>query len=192
MSRDVRRGRRSAGDFGAQVSRVHGNRGTCAGSASTTLQLQPATPVGRMTNTRAAEHQHPNLKFDLLWSFGVDVGRTADLDPVQVMARGVRRPRLPGAKLPFKSVTVPLRVGAPGFIDAKTYHINVPRWTIRTGGDHHGFYISGNARGTSPRYATLGYEVKVLQSGGLLARLRLAGRCNSLACDMRTVRVQLP
>ena len=169
-----------------------GSGGTCAGSASTTLQLQPATPIGRMTNTRAAEHQHPNLKFDLLWSFGVDVGRTADLDPVRVMARGVSRPRLPGAKPPFKSVTVPLRVGDPGFIDAKTYRINVPRWTIRTGGDHHAFYISGDARGTSPRYATLGYEVKVLQSGRQLARLRLAGRCNSFACDMRTVKVQLP
>ena len=168
-----------------------GGGGKCAGSASTTLQLQPATPIGRMTNTRAAEHQHPNFRFDLLWRFGAYVGRTADLDPVQVMARGVNQPRLPGAKLPFKTVTVPLRLGDPGFNDTKTYRISLPRWTIETGGDHHGFYLNGDARDLTPRNATLGYEVKVLQSGRLLARLRLAGRCNSFACDMRTVKVQL-
>jgi hypothetical protein len=169
-----------------------GNGGTCASSASTTLQLQSATPIGRMKNIRAAEHLHPNLKFDLLWRFGAAVGRTADLDPVHVMARGVSRARLPGAKLPFKTVTVPLRLGDPGFNDAKTYRIRLPRWTIETGGDHGGFSLSGDARGVTPRNATLGYEVKVLQAGRLLARLRLAGRCNSFACDMRTVKVQLP
>src|SRR5450755_4583922 len=40
-----------------------GNGGTCAGNASSILQLQPATRIGRMKNIRPAEHQHPNLKF---------------------------------------------------------------------------------------------------------------------------------
>jgi hypothetical protein len=168
-----------------------GSGGTCASSASTTLQLQSATPIGRMTNALAAAHQHPNFRFDLSWIVGADVGRTADLDPVQVMARGVSQPRLPGAKLPFKTVTVPLRLGDPGFNDAKTYRINLPRWMIGAGGDQGGFTLRGDARDLTPRNATLGYEVKVLQSGRLLARLRLAGRCNSFACDMRTVKVQL-
>jgi hypothetical protein len=169
-----------------------GNGGTCAGSASTILQLQPATRIGRMKNIRAAEHQHPNLKFDLLWSFGANVGRNGDLDPVRVMARGVRRPRLPGGKLRFKTVTVPLRDGDPGFADAKTYRITLPGWEIETGGDHHAFGIRGDARDTTPRNAPLGYEVKVVQSGRLLARLRLAGVCNSFACTMRTIKVKLP
>ena len=160
-----------------------GSGGTCAGNASTTLQLEPATRIGRMKNILAAEHQHPNLKFDLLWSFGANVGRNGDLDPVQVMARGVRQPRLPGPTLPFKTVTVPLRDGDPGFTDARTYRITLPGWEIETGGD---------PRGTTPRNAPLGYEVKVLQSGRLLARLRLAGVCNSFACAMRTIKVQLP
>ena len=107
------------------------------------------------------------------------------------MARGVSQPRLPGAKLPFKTVTVPLRLGDPGFNDAKTYRIRLPRWMIEAGGDHSGFSLRGDARDLTPRNATLGYEVKVLQSGRLLARLRLAGRCNSFACDMRTVKVQV-
>jgi hypothetical protein len=169
-----------------------GNGGTCAGTASTILQLAPATRIGRMQNIRAAEHLHPNLKFDLLWSFGANVGRTADLDPVQVMARGVRQPRLPGPRLPFKTVTVSLRDGDPGFTDAKTYRIILPGWEIETGGDHRAFGIQGDARDTTPRNAPLGYEVKVLQSDRLLARLRLAGVCNSFNCLMRTIKVQLP
>ena len=76
--------------------------------------------------------------------------------------------------------------------DAKTYRIALPGWEIETGGDHHAFGLRGDARGTTPRDAPLGYEVKVLQSGRLLAHLRLAGVCNSFACAMRTVKVQLP
>jgi hypothetical protein len=48
------------------------------------------------------------------------------------------------------------------------------------------------AKGCDPLVAPLGYEVKVLQSGRSLARLRLAGVCNSFACAMRTIKVQLP
>ena len=169
-----------------------GSGATCAGSASTTLQLQPATRIGRVKNIRAAEHLHPNLKYDLSWSFGANVGRTGDLDPVMVMARGVRQPRLPGRAVRFKTVAVPLRDGDPRFSDAKTYRIKLPGWTIQTGGDHHAFFLLGDAQGTSPRNAPLGYEVKVLQSGRLLAHLRLAGVCNSFICAMRTIKVQLP
>ena len=48
------------------------------------------------------------------------------------------------------------------------------------------------AKGCDPSVAPLGYEVKVLQSGRSLARLRLAGVCNSFACANRTIKVQLP
>jgi hypothetical protein len=65
-------------------------------------------------------------------------------------------------------------------------------WEIETGGDHHAFGLRSDARDTTPRNAPLGYDVKVLQSGRLLARLRLAGVCNSFACAMRTIKVQLP
>ena len=168
-----------------------GSGGKCLGSASTTLRLQRAAPMPRLMNVRAVEHLHPNLKWDLLWRFGATLGRTANLDPVEVMARGVSQPRLPGAKLPFKTVTVPLRLGDPGFNEVKQYHVGLPRWTITIGGDHHAFYVDGDARVISTRDVTLGYEVKVLQSGRVIARLRLAGRCNSTICDMRTVKVQL-
>jgi hypothetical protein len=85
-------------------------------------------------------------------------------------------------------VTVPLRDGDPRFTDAKTYRISLPGWEIETGGDHHAFGLRGDARDTTPRNAPLGYEVNVLQSGRLLARLRLAGVCNSFACAMRTIK----
>jgi hypothetical protein len=168
-----------------------GNGGTCAGSASTTLQLRAATPMPRLKNELAIEHLHPNLKFDLLWRFGTDLGPTADLDPVTISARGVSRPRLPAANLPFNTVTIPLRVGDPGHSPAGQRHILLPRWTITTGGDSSAFYVLGDARNLPMSNVTLGYEVKVFQSGRLLAHLRLAGRCSSFACNMQVVKVQL-
>ena len=169
-----------------------GSGGACRGTAATTVRLQPARPMPRLVNVRAAEHLHPNLRWDLLWRFGVTLGRSADLDPVVVMARGVSQARLPGGKVRFKRVTVPLRLGDPGFSDARQYHVGLPRWKITAGGDHHAFYVDGDARGIlTPADVPLGYEVRVFQSGRLLARLRLAGHCNSTICNMRTIKVQL-
>ena len=165
---------------------------TCRGGASTTLQLQAATRMPRLRNIRADEHLHPNLRWDQLWRFGVDLGRHADLDPVTVMARGVGQPRLPGANVRFKTVTVPLRLGDRGVSDTRAHLIDLPRWLVTSDGDSSTFYVDGDARDLpSPRDVPLGYEVKVIQSGRLIAHLRLAGHCNSLNCDMRTIKVQL-
>ena len=168
-----------------------GGGGKCAGSASVTLQLQAATRMPRLKDERAIEHLHPNLKFDLLWRYATDLGPTADLDPVTVMARGVSRSRLPGAKVPFKTVTVPLRVGDPGFNGVKQRHISLPRWMFTTGGDSSAFYVDGDAQNLPMTDVPLGYEVSVFQSGRVIAHLRLAGHCNSTVCHMQTVRVQL-
>ena len=169
-----------------------GNGGTCRGRASTTLRVQAATRMPRLRNIRADEHLHPNLRWDLLWRLGVDLGRHADLDPVTVMARGVSQPRLPSARVRFRSVTVPLRLGDRGFSHTGQHHIGLPRWLVTTAGDESAFYVDGDERGIpSPRNVPLGYEVKVFQSGRLLAHLRLAGQCNSTICDMRTIKVQL-
>ena len=146
----------------------------------------------RLRNVRADEHLHPNLRWDLLWRFGVDLGRHADLDPVVVMARGVAQPRLPGARVPFKRVTVRLRLGDRRLSDTGEHHIGLPRWLITTAGDASAFYVDGDEQGIpSPRDVPLGYEVKVIQSGRLIAHLRLAGVCNSTICNMRTIKVQL-
>jgi hypothetical protein len=168
-----------------------GGGGTCAGSASITLQLRAATRMPRLKDERAVEHLHPNLKFDLLWKYGTNLGPTADLDPVTVMARGVNRPRPPGAKVRFKTVAAPLRVGDPGFSGVKQRHINLPRWTVTTGGDLSAFYVDGDALHLPMTDVPLGYEVKVFQSDRLIAHPRLAGRCNSTVCHMHTVKVQL-
>ena len=167
-----------------------GSGGQCMGSASTTLQLEPATRMPRLKNERALEHLHPNLKYDLLWRYATNLGPTTDLDPVIVMARGISQPRLPGAKVPFKTVTVPLRLGDPGFSHVKQQHILLPHWSITTSGDESAFDLGGDER-FPPNYVVvpLGYEVKVLQSGQLIARLRLAGHCSNLMCHMRTIKV---
>jgi hypothetical protein len=175
----------------ARWTQDDGAGGKCAGSASTTLQLRAATRMPRLKDARALEHLHPNLKFDLLWRYGTDLGPNADLDPVTIMARGVSRPRLPGAKVPFKTVTVPLRVGDPGSSGDKQRHISLPRWIVTMGCDHSAFYVDGDAQHLPMTDVPLGYEVMVFQSGRLLAHLRLAGHCNSTVCDMQTVKVQL-
>jgi hypothetical protein len=61
-----------------------------------------------------------------------------------------------GAKHPFKTVTVSLPLGDPGFNHARTYRISLPRWTIETGGDHRGFFLNGERAGVTPRNTTLG------------------------------------
>ena len=117
----------------------------CTGSATIPLQLQPAAATPRFKNLRAAEHLHPNLKFDLSWAFTANLGPTPDLDPVQVMARGVRAARLPGSKAPFKTVTIPLRSGDPGFDPTKQFHIPLPGWRIDAVGDHTTIGVQGHS-----------------------------------------------
>ena len=169
-----------------------GTGGTCGGSGSTTLRVQAATRMPRLRNVRADEHLHPNLRWDLLWRFGVDLGRRVDLDPVTVMARGVSQPRLPGPHVRFRSVTVALRLGDQGLSHTGQHHISLPRWLVTTAGDESAFYVDGDEQGIpSPRDVPLGYEVKVIQSGRLIAHLRLAGVCNSTICNMRTIKVRL-
>jgi len=136
-----------------------GGGGKCAGSASTTLQLSAATRIPRLKDERALEHLHPNLKFDLLWRYATDLGPTADLDPVTLMARGVSRPRLPGANVPFRTVTVPLRLGDPGFNGVKQRHLSLPRWTVTTGGDHSAFYVDGDDDQRAARLRSQGVPV---------------------------------
>ena len=165
--------------------------GMCRGSATVPLQLQPATPAPRFKNIRAVEHLHPNLKFDLSWAFGTSLGPTADLDPVQLMARGVRAARLPGSKVPFKTVTIPLRSSDPGFKGDKQYRIPLPGWQIESNDDHSVVGVQGHSLIHSFRNRPLGYEVKLLQDGRQLIRLRLAGACSAGICKMRIVKVQL-
>jgi hypothetical protein len=165
--------------------------GTCRGSATIPLQLQAATPTPHFKNLRAVEHLHPNLKLDTGWSFAVNLGPAADLDPVQVKARGVRKARLPGSNVPFKISTIALRSGDPGFNPDKQYRLALPGWQVSAGGDHSAIYVKGQSLIHSFRNRPLGYEVELLQDGRLLVHLRLAGTCNAGICKMRIVKVQL-
>lgn len=165
--------------------------GQCQGSATIPVQLTAPTPTPHFKNLKAIEHLHPNPKFDVDWSFAATLGATADLDPVQVKARGVNKRRLPGANVPFKTVTIPLRSGDPKFDGAKTYRLALPGWTVQAGGDQKSIGIKGSSTIHSFRNRPLGYEVEVLQDGRLLVHLRFAGTCNAGNCLMRIHKVQL-
>ena len=54
------------------------------------------------------------------------------------------------------------------------------------------FYVDGDAQNLPMAEVPLGYEVKVFQSGRLIAHLRLAGRCDSTICHMQMIKVQFP
>src|SRR6476469_1157585 len=74
--------------------------GQCSASASSTLQLQAPTPLPRLKNLFT--HEVINLKYTRDWSYGANLGPSADHRPVEVLFRGVHKARLPGPKVPFK------------------------------------------------------------------------------------------
>ncbi len=160
--------------------------GKCSASASTTLQLGAPTPLPRLKNRLT--HQRVDLTYALGWSYAATLGPLSDHRPVQVLYRGVRRARLPGSRVPFKTVEVPLRRGDPGYQQVR--HISLPRLSVETSGDYSVLYVKADSTVTTHHSKPLGYDIELTQAGRLLARLRLAGRCSAFNCRMRTVVVQ--
>jgi len=161
--------------------------GTCTATASTTLQLQPATPIPRLKTL--LRFQKTNLKYALNWSFGADLGPTADLRPLLVQWRGVRQSRLPGPSVPFKTLMAPLRSIDPGY-HALPRKLPLPRmlFQLSAAKDIVGVHVDSI---TSTHHARpVAYDIEVSQAGRLLARFRLAGACSAFNCTMRTVKVQ--
>ena len=156
-------------------------------STSTTLQLQAPTPVPRLKNRLT--HGKVNLKYTLSWSYGALLGPLSDHRPVQVLYRGLPRARLPGPKVPFEALTLPLRSGDPGY--QKPRHIALPRLSVTPGGDYSALGLKANSIVKTEHSKALGYDIELVQAGRLLARFRLAGRCSAFNCNMRTVKVQL-
>jgi hypothetical protein len=106
-----------------------------------------------------------------------------------VLFRGVHQARLPGPKVPFKTLTLPLRFGDPGY--QKQHHITLPRLSVQPVGDNSALSIKADSTVTSLSSKPLGYDIELVQAGKLLARFRLAGRCSAVICKMRPVKVHL-
>jgi hypothetical protein len=162
-------------------------RGSCSASASTTLDLQAATPIPRLTNRFT--HQKIDLKYTLNWSFGATLGPLADHRPVTILYRGVRSTRLPGAGVPFKSVTAPLRRGDAGYRGTERT-LPLPRMSFQVTAASDVLDVHVDSKTTTRHARPVAYDIEVLQAGRLIARFRLAGACSAFNCNMRTVKVQ--
>jgi hypothetical protein len=156
----------------------------CTASAATTLNVEPAKPLRYIPPPRSKGYLD-----SLDWR--VRVGKDADLRPVQVEIRGVRRARLPGASAPVETVTFALRGGDKGL----SYYGRALR-TLRSAGWHfdadvrqRGAEIGIYMRDHSNRKGRgFGFELELTQAGRRLGRTRAVGRCGDLICTFRTVR----
>jgi hypothetical protein len=156
----------------------------CTASAATTLNVEPAKPL-RYIAPRRSKGYLDSLDWRLR------IGKDADLRPVQVQIRGVRRARLPGASAPVETVTFALRGGDKGL----SYDGRALR-TVRSAGWHFdadvsqrgaeiGIYMRDHSNRNGREF---GFELELTQAGRRLGRTRAVGRCGNLICTFRTVR----
>jgi hypothetical protein len=157
--------------------------GTCAGGASTTLQVQPAAPLKLAKRPARRVFGGPE------WEWLTIIPPGSDLRPIEVRARSVKRARLPGGSLPFRTMTVGLRASEPRY-DQGERRMRVPRLLVGVSANDEQIRIRGDIRIGSVREKPLGYDVQFVQGGRQIARVRLAGRCGVFDCKLRTLKVQ--
>ncbi len=168
---------------------------SCTVSGSATFEIKQATvPVVTLGRPRPLLSDPP-LLWDNAWSLLVALGPTIDRSPLTVEARAIRRARLPGKRAKRKTQTIALRAsdqveddesdqgqlissprvnswakGAEVAVFSKTARRLIVQTTLPSG------YPSG-PRGLTRATSPVGVDVRILQSGRAIGRLRLAGRC---------------
>jgi hypothetical protein len=176
----------------------------CTVSGTVSFEIRQATaPVVSKFRKPPVFKGHPPWLWDSRYWFWVKPGPTGDVSPITVEARAIRRARIPGPGAPAKRITFPMRPSdAPRpeqdpHGNCSAYEIVCPRH-IRTwpdGASVEVFPLGGRlvpaavkVRVDLPsgiptlrntlRKTPIGVDIKVLQSGGTIARLRMAGRCD--------------
>jgi hypothetical protein len=174
---------------------------TVSGTANFEIK-QATTPIVSTLRKPPVFRGHPPWLWDSDYWFWVKPGATGNVAPITVEARAVRGARLPGPGVPAKRITFPMRVsdGEPPEQEPHGgcgYTALICPKRIRTwanGAEVDVFQKGGTtARGfvkvlvTLPRgvptlrntlqKTPVGLDVKVLQDGAAIARLRMAGRC---------------
>jgi len=157
--------------------------GTCTGGASTTLQLQPATPLKLAKRPKRRVFGGPE------WEWLTVIPPGGDLRPLEVRARSVKQARLPRGSQPFRTMSVGLRVSEPRF-DQGERRLRVPRLLVGVDASNERIRIRGDLRIGSVREKPIGYELQFVQGGRQVAQIRLAGRCGVFDCKLRTLKVQ--
>jgi hypothetical protein len=155
---------------------------SCSTSTPATLDIEPARPPQLVTRGRSSGYTTA-FEWFLRW------GKDADLRPVELRVRGVRRARLPRASASVQKTLLGLRSGDRG---APVERIRVLRsggWKFTASpwgdGGEIRIHMHDFARGGRPGF---GIDLELVQAGRRLGRARLVGRCDSLACRYRKVR----
>jgi hypothetical protein len=163
---------------------VLGDAAGCTASAATTLNIEPAKPLRYI-----GPSQRKGWLASLDWR--VLIGKDADLRPVQLQLRGVRRARLPGASGPTETVTFALRGGDKGlsYFGRSLRTVRSAGWHFDADVSRRGKELSVSMRDHSNRRGRgYGVELELTQAGRRLGRTRVVGRCGDLICTFRTVR----
>jgi hypothetical protein len=176
----------------------------CTVSGTATFEIRQATApvVSRLRKPPVFKAHRPWLWDSRYW-FWVKPGPTGVATPITVEARAVKRARVPGPGVPAKRITFPMRPsdGSPPEQEARggcsEGTLICPR-RIRTwaeGAEVTVLPLGGRAvpaavkvlvrlpSGVPTLHRTLrktpvGVDIKVLQDGAAIARLRIAGRCD--------------
>jgi hypothetical protein len=158
---------------------------SCTASAQGTLRIRPATAltfIGLRPGTWTSE------------TFGsvVRAGKNADVRPVQLRLRGVRRARLPGRGTRVQTLTLALRRGDRGLSLGRSRKLRAAGWQFFIGFvDEHNIDIRttllDNRRGRRGPARGFGYTVQLVQAGERVGRIRVIGRCGYLGCRWRAL-----
>lgn len=186
---------------GALMSSYRGPDGaTCALAGSASFEIKAATSpvVSKLRRPRPFPADPPLLR-DTNFSFTVKPGPTGDRNPLTVEARAVLRAKLPGKGVKAKTKTVALRGSdlvdepdrgrlpcaliCPPKVRSWPKGAQVNVFDLGSSGVPSGLEVKVTAprgvpgRGRFPGHTPFGVDVKVLQSGRTIARLRVAGEC---------------
>ena len=155
----------------------------CTASAESTVNVDPAKPLRYTGPARRSSFMN-----SMEWS--VSYGKNADLRPVEVRLRGVRRARLPGPSAPVQTVTFALRRGDRGLsYDGRAIRmLRSAGWRFQATFGHSErdiridmLHYPGPGRG-------FGIDLELTQAGRVIGRTRAVGRCSYLVCRYRTAR----
>jgi hypothetical protein len=164
---------------------IQSDGSTCTATTQRTLRLRAA-------RAPSFNGLPSGPSFADAYSMGFETGRNADLRPVQVRLRGVRRARVPGRGARLRKVTLALRRGDAGLARGEHHTMRVAGWEFRVGNvDEHIVLINvknlENRRGRRGRARAFGYSIALVQAGRRVGRERVVGRCGYLGCRWRAL-----
>lgn len=160
---------------------VDADGSTCTASAQGTLRLGPTRPP-RFSGLPAGARD-----FFEYFQLSIRARKNADLRPVRLQLRGVRRARLPGRGARVQTVRLPLRRGDAGLQRGESRRLRAAGWRfIINFVDEHqigiGAQLHETCRGRRGCSRGFGLSIVLAQAGHRVGRVRATGHCGYLGC----------